>query len=158
MKVINSWKIEKYPVSADAAKAEFDRIYEKYGELTTSAVVDESRDEMSVLHNCFEWDDEIAAERFRQRQAGDMIRCLVSVVVPDEEKQPLIVRAIVKTTERYEPISVAMRSEEKTAVLLQDALADIRRFKQKHGALKQLAGVFDEMRKFEDNILNGGAT
>jgi len=149
MQIVNSWKIDKFPVSADTAKAEFDRIYEKFGELTTKAVVDESRAEDSALHSCFEWDDAKAAEKYRERQAGDMIRCLVTVVTHDGEEQPTQVRAIVKTTEKYEPITVTFRSPEKTAVLLADALADIRKFKAKYGALSQLSEVFAAMSDFE---------
>ena len=152
MAEINSWKINKYPVSADVAKAEFDRIYEKFGELTPKSVVDENRDKAAPLHACFEWDDAVAAEKFRERQAGDMIRCLVTIRQPDEDGEPVVVRAIVKTTERYEPITVAIRSEEKYAVLLQDALNDAKWFMQKHSKIVELKGVFDAMRAFEDKV------
>ena len=147
--IINSWKINKYPVSADTAKAEFDRIYEKFGDITPQAVVDENRDEKAVLHSCFEWDDKIAAEKYRVEQAGDMIRCLVTVEKRDDASEPIIVRSIVKTTEKYEPFTVTIRSEEKYAVLLQDALNDIKWFKRKHQRLTELAGVFAAMNDFE---------
>jgi len=154
MAEINSWKIEKYPVSADTAKAEFDRIYEKYGELTTKAVVDESRDEHAALHICFEWDDAVAAEKYRQRQAGDMIRCLVTIHKDDDDSKPIIVRSIVKTTEKYEPITVSIKSEEKYAVLIQDAINDIHWFKRKHSALAEMASVISAMDEFEEKVVN----
>lgn len=152
-KIINSWKINIFPVSADTAKAEFDRIYEKYGALTTKDIVDESRDESAALHKCFEWNNEIAAEKYRQKQAGDMIRCLVSVVKHNDSDVPIAVRAIVKTNEKYEPITVTMRSEEKTAVLLMDALNDIDRFKKKYAELSDLSTVFNAMDEFEKSIV-----
>lgn len=153
-KVINSWKINGlFPVSADTAKVEFDRIYDKYGVLTTKDIVDESRDESAALHKCFEWNNEIAAEKYRQKQAGDMIRCLVSVVKHDDSDVPIAVRAIVKTNEKYEPITVTMRSEEKTAVLLMDALNDIDRFKKKYAELSDLSAVFNAMDEFEKSIV-----
>lgn len=153
--IINSWKINKYPVSADAAKAEFDRIYDKYGEITTKAVVDESRDDCSVLHSCFEWDDSIAAEKYRQTQAGEMIRLLVTIEKSDEEAEPMVVRAIVKTTEKYEPITVTVRSEEKYAVLLQDALNDAMWFKKKYENLKELRAVIDAIDEFASKLKVG---
>lgn len=152
--IVNSWKIDKFKVSADVAKAEFDRIYEKYGVLDKKDIVDESRDENAALHSCFEWDDAIAAERYRQEQAGDMIRCLVSVQKSDEAETPIIVRSFVKTTEKFEPIQVSIRSDEKRAVLLQDALNDIKWFRKKHSQLKELAKVFDAMDAFEQEVWN----
>lgn len=150
--IINSWKINIFPVSADTAKAEFDRIYDKYGVLTTKDIVDESRDESAALHKCFEWNDEVAAEKYRQKQAGDMIRCLVSVVKHDDSDAPIAVRAIVKTDEKYEPITVTMRSDDKKAVLFADALNDIDRFKKKYSALSELSAVFDAMSDFAESI------
>ena len=152
--IVNSWKIDKFKVSADVAKAEFDRIYEKYGVLDKKDIVDESRDENAALHACFEWDDAIAAERYRQEQASDMVQCLVTVQKSDDAETPIVVRAFVKTTEKYEPIQVSIRSEEKRAVLLQDALNDIRWFRNKHGQLTELAKVFDAMDAFEQEIWN----
>ena len=153
MQIVNSWKVDMFPVSADTAKQEFDRIYKENGEITPQAVVDASRNEGAALHSCFEWDDAKAAEGYRRHQAGNMIRCLVTTVIQDGDNEPVQVRAVVKTTERYEPITVTFRSPEKTAVLLQDALNDIRRFKAKHGALKQLAGVFAAMDEFETSMV-----
>lgn len=153
IQVINSWKINGlFPVSADTAKAEFDRIYEKYGVLTTKDIVDESREETATLHKCFEWNDEVAAEKYRQKQAGDMIRCLVSVVKHDDSDAPIAVRAIVKTDEKYEPITVTMRSDDKKAVLFADVLNDIDRFKKKYSALSELSAVFDAMSDFAEAI------
>lgn len=152
MAEIHQWKINKYPVSADVAKAEFDRIYEKFGELTAKSVVDENRSVSAPLHSCFEWDDAVAAEKYRVHQAGDMIRCLVTIKETEKPNEPVVVRAMVKTTEKYEPITVAIRSEQKYAVLLQDALNDVKRFRQKHSALVELKNVFDAMDEFENTI------
>ena len=152
MAEINRWKIDKYPVSADVAKAEFDRIYEKYGALTAKSVVDENREKSAPLHFCFEWDDAVAAEKYREKQAGDMIRCLVTIKEPDNGGQPIVVRAMVKTTEKYEPISIAIKSEEKYAVLLQDALNDAKWFMQKHAQLVELKPVFDAIKEFEKSF------
>lgn len=142
-----SWKIEKYPISAETAADELQRIYDKYGELTKANVVDESEDETAVLHGCFEWDDKKAARRYREEQAGDLMRCLVSVEVPDNAAEPVVVRAIVKTTEKYEPVSVSLRVPEKRAVLLAEALQDAENYKRKYSVLSELADVFAAMDK-----------
>ena len=152
MAEINSWKINNSPVSADVANAEFDRIYEKFGELTAKQVVNENRSATAPLHACFEWDDAAAAERYRERQAGDMIRCLVTIREPETGGEPIVIRSIVKTTEKYEPITVSIRAEEKYAVLLQDALNDAKWFMKKHANLVELQAVFEAMNDFEKTI------
>jgi len=47
---------------------------DKEGRLTRQGVLDDARDEDSPLHPCFEWDDGIAAEKYRLDQAGQIIR------------------------------------------------------------------------------------
>jgi len=150
--VINSWKIEKFPVSADVARAEFDRIYDKCGELTKENLVNESRDANAALHACFEWNDAVAAEKYRIEQAGDMIRCLVTVEKPDDAKAPIVVRAYVKTTENFEPIKVALQSEEKYAVLIQDALDDIQHFRNKHRMLLEMKSAMATLDSLEATL------
>lgn len=158
MKVVNSWKIDgMFPVSADTAKQEFDRIYEKHGEISKRLIVEENRAIGSPLHSCFEWRDDIAAEKYRQEQAGSMIRCLVTTVVQDGKKDPIIVRAVVRTGKSYEPISVAIKSEEKTAILISDALREVEHFKRKYAAVKELKNVLDSMSDFEKSVLGGDA-
>jgi hypothetical protein len=119
------------------------------GALTAAAVVTDARQQGSLLHGVFEWDDREAAEEYRLVQARELIRGLVVVVSP--------------TTKRVDPVrafvSVSAPSEtrpaERVYTSLQDALADPARraevlsrarheltaFRQKYAALKELAPV-----------------
>ena len=74
-------------VEAQDAGEELERINEKYGQTTASNVVDESRPEKAVLHEAFEWDDEVAAEEHRKTQARSLIKT-VRVIHPEEGEQP----------------------------------------------------------------------
>lgn len=49
-------------------------IYKANGELTPGAVVQVARDPKHPLHNRFEWDDSVAAEKYRLDQARQLIR------------------------------------------------------------------------------------
>ena len=49
-------------------------IYARQGDLTPRLVVNEARDPDHPLHHRFEWDNSKAAERFREVQAGALIR------------------------------------------------------------------------------------
>jgi hypothetical protein len=53
---------------------ELDRIYKQRGVLDKVMIVDVARDPKHPLHQCFEWDDTVAGEKYRQEQALEMIR------------------------------------------------------------------------------------
>jgi len=96
------------PVSAQEAGEELDRIRNRYGTLQPAAVVDESRPDEAPLHPVFEWDDEQAAERYREHQAASLIKRVKVVVEPtddDDEPAATPVRAVRDNTD-YEPLPV----------------------------------------------------
>jgi hypothetical protein len=55
--------------------------------LTPDVVLDDARKSKSPLHQFFEWDDSIAAEQYRLRQAGHLIRS-ISVTFEDMADEP----------------------------------------------------------------------
>jgi hypothetical protein len=61
-------------VSAEVAGKELERIADRDGAIQPQVVVDESRPEDAPLHPAFEWDDEVAAERYRIHQARKLIK------------------------------------------------------------------------------------
>jgi len=62
---------------SEAMKQELRRLSEKGGgTLTPSRVVDVARSPLNPLHKYFEWDDAVAAEKYRQDQARELIRCV----------------------------------------------------------------------------------
>lgn len=81
-------------VEAQDAGEELERINDKYGQTTASNVVDESRPEEAVLHEAFEWDDEVAAEEHRKTQARSLIKT-VRVIHPEKGEQPAFVHVAV---------------------------------------------------------------
>lgn len=56
---------------------------EQNGRLTPSSVVDAARDPASPLHAQFEWDDGVAAERYREIQARKLIGTFHLVVIEE---------------------------------------------------------------------------
>ena len=81
-------------VEAQNAGEELERINDKYGQTTASNVVDESRPEKAVLHEAFEWNDEVAAEEHRKTQARSLIKT-VRVIHPEKGDQPAFVHVAV---------------------------------------------------------------
>lgn len=137
-----------YPVDANDANNELERIRKQHGELTPKIVVDESRDNKAVLHKCFEWNDNVAAEKYREYQARNMIGSLIVYKKTAEHKE-IPVRAFANIEHDYKPIQLIMESQTLTEKLLENALRELRSFQVKYANLKELAPVFEAIEKVE---------
>ena len=60
--------------------------------VTPSLVVEDARNPKSPLHECFDWDDGIAAEKWRLAQARNVINCIITYE-PSKHGEDLEVRA-----------------------------------------------------------------
>jgi len=138
-----------YPVSAEVAGTELDRIYEKNGELKPADVVEESRPETAPLHPIFEWDDKKAAEKYRVEQAKHLM-CAIVRVEERKEQPPKEIRAFVHAEKAYHPVRVVLEHPAMRNEALKDALRSMESFKQKYSSLEEVAGVIVEMNKILD--------
>jgi hypothetical protein len=152
--MVYQWKQNRFPVEAQKAGEELERIKEAYGGIVPKAIVDESRTEDAVLHECFDWNDETAAEAYREVQAREIIRNVVVVKTTNEEGQKNItVRAFVPvSTEEEQPkkyitIDEAMADDEFRQQIVEQALKELVSFKAKYGHLKELSEVFTAIDK-----------
>ena len=144
--MVYKWKTSYHKVDAETAGKEFERIKAKRG-LTAEAVVEESRSPEATLHNEFEWNDVIAAEKFRVEQARHMLADIV--VESDSPTGSITTRGFVKLSrsEDYEHIQDVLVDVEKTSRLLDQAKTELRWFREKYATLEELAGVFNEIDK-----------
>lgn len=144
--MVYRWKLPGViPVDAQTAGEELQRIYEDRGELSPAHIVDESRSGDAPLHPCFEWDNEVAAEKYRQTQAAQIVRSIVTV--EETRSGPQEVRAFVHVQQKYHPISVVVNSADQMEELLKTALDELQAFRQKYNALSQLAPVMEAIKK-----------
>lgn len=147
-----SWRAGK-SVPAQVAGEVMEMIEKRDGELTKEAFLEESRPEDSPTHGLFEWDNTVAAEKFRLEQARFCIQDIVVTVI--RQDQPKKIHAFVNTTigrsnkASYSNIQVAMEQPDKRKAVLQNALDELRTFEQKYSDYQELAGVFDEIHKAE---------
>ena len=147
-----SWLVDGiFPVDAQAAGEEMERIYEKHGTITPEGVVEESRPDDAPLHDCFEWRDKEAAEKYREHQARGIIRALV-IRHEEEGKEPVYVRSIVHVQKDYTPMNVVVETPGLMDALLSNAFREMESFKRKYQTLSQLQPVFDAI----DNIKKAG--
>lgn len=143
--MVYQWKIPTlYSVDAQTAGEELERIYNERGELSPKNVVDASRSEQAPLHVCFEWDNEKAAEKWREEQASRIIST-ITIVGENANTAGREVRSFIHAQGSYHPLAVVVSDVDKTAEMLKDALRELASFRKKYETLSQLAPLFDAM-------------
>jgi hypothetical protein len=151
--MVYEWKQNRFPVKAQDAGNELERIQNKYGGIMPKEVVAESRNKNSVLHPCFEWDNKKAAEGYREVQAREIIRNIVVVKVDhprEQEVKPVraFVNVLVSENDniaRYVSINTAMSKEEYRKQILTQALKELGAFKEKYSSLKEFEKIFRDI-------------
>ena len=132
------WKV-KGLYKADAQKVA-DEIGS--GQITPQEVLEKARDVNSELHKCFEWDDSIAAEKYRLQQARSIIINLVYVQKKAEE-QSVRCFSLTSKVSTYQPTQQFLVQEDEYQTLLKRALAELEAFKRKYHTLTELEAVFE---------------
>ena len=87
-------------VDADIVGAELERLQDENGVITTGDVVAASEPEAAPLHPHFEWDDAVAADRYRDDQARYLLRSIV----------PLYADPVTEEEVRGDRLYIAMRT------------------------------------------------
>lgn len=129
-------------VSAQAA-GELCAELESQGRLTPREVVDASRPEDAPLHAAFEWDDAVAAERYRETQASYIIRSIEVVLEGSSKPTRGFVSLTVNKDEReYREINRVLSIRSERELLLEQAKCELMAFKSKYAVLEELADVF----------------
>ena len=143
----------------------------KGGKITPKELVEAARDVNSPLHNEFEWNDGVAAQRYREMQAGYIIRSIelkitymptetkridLHVTEVESEVQTANVQfyhALDKDGTGYENIFSISEDEEKTEKLFENCKKDINSFREKYntlrGTLPRLFEAMDEVMESE---------
>ena len=139
------WKL-KQSVDANVVGKEFERLEEQNGTLTAVDVLDSAKSEDSPLHELFEWDDTVAANKYRLSQASFYIRILVKTEV--QEEQPKSFRAYVninpnpQSAGTFENTVTALSKEDTRRIVLNNALKELVSFQNKYNTLIELSAVF----------------
>lgn len=166
-----AWKNERtaalYHATAEQAHDAFEEIRRRDGKLTPAAVVDSARPEESVLHEDFEWRDDVAAEKYRQGQARQMVgavriireerppvRAYVNVKVVscpplkaadcirEDDEEPEQPTAEEENEGRcYMPLEDVLQEPDLCAQMMADARRDAQTYKQKYSTLASLANI-----------------
>ena len=168
-----SWKSGySYKTSADVVGKVLTEIEERDGEVTSRTFLEYSRPEDSETHDMFEWDDSIAAEKYRLVQSGKIINQLQVELVRVGDSAPRQLNIEVERQEPVQRVSAfvnvaprgpmmtasfnnfvnAMSDEEKSRQVLENALADLKAIEEKYKMYEELADVFAAIHDFEDEL------
>ena len=143
-----------HKVSAQAVGEICERLEKQNGACTPQALLDESRDPSAPLHNEFDWDDTVAAEKWRIEQARMLIKDVRIIRSDDtQERKMYHERGFVSTPGgrgAYVSMDAALQKEEYMNNLLAQAKREMLCFIAKYRRVKELAGVVGEMERFMD--------
>lgn len=135
------WKVKGlWKADAEAVYKEITALGDSF---SPADIVEAARDESSELHKCFEWRDEVAAEKYREHQARMIITQLV-VRTETSDNTPVSVRVISSANEvnTYVPTKMLIKSESDYADLLARAKRELQAFQQKYATLSELQEIF----------------
>lgn len=136
---------------AEACLSQLRDVQEQHsGILTPTAVVDAARPVDAPLHPCFEWNDTIAAERFRQEQAKVLIRSVRVLFVPDDKSgraQPTNVYIGIEGGRKFISSPTVAPKSGLSVDLKTEFVRELDVLFQKYGSVPELARVIHEMRQ-----------
>lgn len=156
-----SWKAgAQFPVKAETAASTIRSLQASLGQDSVSAkeLLDASRDGDAPLHSCFEWDDSIAAEKYRLWQARHIINSIEIEVIT--ESRPAYKTRLFLNVQSVAPkkqgefVSVDLVLQNKTYRdrVLSNALLELRAFQRKYSAYEELMGVSKAIDSFADSL------
>jgi hypothetical protein len=146
--MVYQWKNGSHISSNPQIAGEMCEALEAEGRLTAKDLLDANRPEDAPLHKEFEWNDGIAAEKYREQQARHIINCLVTVHAESEPTRSFF--NIERSESTYQSVTTIIRQEDTREKLFAMALRELAAFEQKYASLKELAMVFqaaNELRK-----------
>lgn len=126
-------------------KADADKVYEEISELpsvTPQQVYERAKDPESELYKCFEWDNDVCAEKWRLQQARQIIQLLV-VTPRQKEEQPIRIFQISSKRNEYKENSFFLQNQDEYKTLLKRAKEELQSFKRRYKMLSELEVIFD---------------
>lgn len=150
-KLMYEWSSGAYAkVAPEVAGAVFEEL-EKGKGLTAPNLVDASRPEDAPLHKEFEWDDAIAAEKYRENRARLLINHLHIRMEEVEDAPPIRAYVSLKTDDnrKYESVPMILKNPQKTTALFDMAMRELESFQRKYSNLTEFARIFEEIERLK---------
>lgn len=130
---------------------ELERIVTRGSGITARSLLNYARKKSSPLHDFFEWNDSIAAEKFRLSQAGHLLRKVVIEV--EINNRPTLIRAfhpievIEGRPKVYYPLNEILSDKEKRKQVVEYALNEMEGWTERYFNYKELRPIHRVYRK-----------
>lgn len=151
----------RYPVKAQVAGETVEKLCKEHGvdEITPATLVDASRPADAPLHRCFEWDKDVASQKWNEHQARHILHSIVIVSYVGEKQEPKRSVAYVSVTNPegnrvYTPMAKAMSVEEQAEEVVANALVVFMGFKARYEHIKEMRGFLDVMDREARKLLD----
>lgn len=155
-----------YSVSAETVGKALEGIEQREGRVTSASFLEYSRPETADTHTMFEWNDSVAAEKYRLRQAASIIGQLdvkIQYIGSQEAEQkevqitpvPAFVNVAGKSTKAsasFVNVVAAHEDEVLWKQVMRNALGELNAFKRKYANYKEFAKVISAIDDLERNI------
>ena len=176
-----SWRSGfSYGCSPQIVGEVLETIEERDGKVTPEAFLEESRPEDAETHKMFEWNDAIAAEKYRLDKAQRIIGGLTYTMVIDEDVHTKVTlvdeKDVVTVNESIKPYKAWINVSEKgrgrvgsPAVLvsfdramadkvmrqnaLRNALSEVKMYTNKYRHIKEFSKIFTAIDEVEEHLL-----
>ena len=156
-----AWKVKNiFPVKADVVGKHIENLQKEQGVVTSKNLLESARPKNSAIHDCYEWDDSIAAEKYRLEQSKNIMTNLARVVISNDGKTEKVVRAFVNIEEnkgftpgRFVDVRTALSNEETRQIVLKKALDELLIFKSKYEGFQELSEIFNDIEQLEKSIV-----
>jgi hypothetical protein len=135
-------------VDANTVGGVVEQLEEKYGQVTRENFLEASRPDDSPTHALFEFDDSVAAEKYRLDQSATIIRSL-RVIYVNKDKEEIKVSAFVNVNPgqekaAYESIELALKDESKRSIILNKIKGELDAFINRNQHIEELADILEE--------------
>lgn len=129
-------------------EVELKRLYKKHGMLTPDVLVSEARKSSNPLHSRFEWDDTVAAEKFRREQAYQIIMASRFVIElrasKRAEPEQINVRQFLpegKKQGHFKMRNTVLNEQEMRAAYVEERLEDLRSWCDQTADIEELQTI-----------------
>lgn len=135
-------------VDPQTAGERLEYLRELHGGLTAKIVVNDARSPGSPLHRQFQWDNDIAAEEYRENQARYLIRSIFAVVEdlpghPEPIEVPAFMLVVEDGHRHYEAFATVISDVDLWEQQMRAAYAEWQRFARKYRRYVALAEIFE---------------
>lgn len=108
--VIKGFDLNRSGVDPDAVAAEVRKLLAAHDGITPDILLETARKKTNPLHPLFDWDDSVAAEKWRTHQARKLARAIH--VIPQEVERPEPRPIMVRTENVYRSVETVVARED----------------------------------------------